>query len=115
MAVVMAGALALSGCGGSKDGGNSPAGEGPTLTVFAGSQTPIVANFNPYSPTLLPGTLGSIYEPLFFYNKADVGDPVPLLGEKSEWSDDGMSLKVTIRQPRKGIRVSVCITALPRT
>ena len=103
LAALMAGMLGLSACGGGggSAGGGDGKAEGPTLAIFAGSQTPIVANFNPYSPTLLPGTLGSIYEPLFFYNKADVQDPVPLLGEKFEWSDDGTAITITIR---KGVK-----------
>lgn len=115
-AALVAGVMGLSACSGSggatRNGSESPAGgessaategktEGPVLAVFAGSQTPIVANFNPYSPTLLPGTLGSIYEPLFFYNKADVGDPIPLLGTEYEWSEDGTSLKIGIREGAK--------------
>lgn len=102
--VLLAGSMALlaaCGGGGDKGGDGDKAGgsekEGPSLVVFSGSQTPIVSNFNPYSPTLLPGTLGSIYEPLFFYNKAAATEPVPLLAESAEWADDGMSLDIKIR------------------
>lgn len=91
--------------GASGDKGQSGAAEGgktgPTLTIFAGTQTPIVSNFNPYSPTLLPGTLGSIYEPLFYYNKAQADEPVALIGEKAEWADDGMSLDIDLRKDIK--------------
>ena len=91
--------LATSACGSNDNKGKGgEGGSGPTLAIFSGSQTPIVANFNPYSPTLLPGTLGSIYEPLFFYNKAKVGDPMPMLGESFEWSKDGKSLTVKLRK-----------------
>lgn len=72
--------------------------EGRPLVVWAGSQTPIVANFNPYSPTVLHAALGSIYQTLFFYNKAAAGDPVPMLGETAEWAEDGKSLTLKIRQ-----------------
>lgn len=102
----MAGSMGLlAACGGgsgSNAGGGGGEGEqkteGPTLVVFAGSQTPIVANFNPYSPTALPGTSGSIYEPLMFYNKAEDTDPIPFLAESFEWAEDGMSLDITIRE-----------------
>lgn len=104
----MAGSMGLlAACGGggtdSGDGGNGGDGssegktDGPTLVVFAGSQTPIVANFNPYSPTALPATSGSIYEPLVYYNKADATEPIPFLAESYEWAEDGMSLEITIR------------------
>lgn len=102
-AVLLASTMALlAGCSGenSDDAGEATgdsAKDGPSLVVFAGSQTPIVSNFNPYSPTLLPGTLGSIYEPLFFYNKAAATEPVPLLAESFEWAEDGMSMDITIR------------------
>ena len=102
-AALLAGTMALlAACSGetSDDGGESPGEsvkDGPSLVVFAGSQTPIVSNFNPYSPTLLPGTLGSIYEPLFFYNKAAATEPVPLLAESFEWAEDGMSMDIKIR------------------
>ena len=106
-AVLMAGSmglLAACGGGGTDDPGTSGSNgssdevtEGPTLVVFAGSQTPIVANFNPYSPTALPGTSGSIYEPLVYYNKAEATDPIPFLAESYGWAEDGMSLDITIR------------------
>lgn len=98
----------LAACGGggsgkSDAGGQSgePAKDGPTLAVFAGSQTPIVANFNPYTPTALHAAMGGIYEPLFFYNKVEEREPIPLLGESSEWSDDGMELTIKIRKDVK--------------
>ena len=42
--------------------------------------------------------MGSIYEPLFYYNKAQVEDPMPMLGESFEWAEDGTSMTVTIRE-----------------
>lgn len=107
VALLAASLTLVAACGGGVDKGvdNDQTGEspkdGPSLVVFSGSQTPIVSNFNPYSPTLLPGTLGSIYEPLFFYNKAAATDPVPLLAESFEWADDGMSMDISIRSDVK--------------
>lgn len=60
---------------------SGPAKEARTLRVWAGSQTPIVANFNPFAPTVLHAALGPIYEPLFFYNKTGAEAPTGLLGE----------------------------------
>lgn len=108
-ALIMASSLGLAACGGGDGGSDGADGgdnngteevktDGPTLAVFAGSQTPIVANFNPYSPTALSGTLGSIYEPLFFYNKAQPDDPTSMLGDSFEWNEDGTEMTVTIRE-----------------
>ncbi|WP_189668830.1 ABC transporter substrate-binding protein [Promicromonospora soli] len=68
-----------------------------TLNVWAGSATPIAANFNPYAPTVLHGALGPVYETLFFFNKAGSGDPEPMLGESFAWNEDGTVLTITIR------------------
>lgn len=64
------------------------------LRVWAGSETPIVANFNPFAPTALHAVFGPIYETLFYYNKAGGGDPTALLGESFEWNEDGTELTI---------------------
>lgn len=87
-----------SGTGTADQSGDPGKTDGPTLIVYAGSQTPIVANFNPYSPTALHAAMGGIYEPLFFYNKAEAREPIPLLGESAEWSEDGKELDIKIRE-----------------
>ena len=79
--------LGLSGC--ASGGGDSGDSEGRTLRVWAGSQTPIEANFNPFSPSVLHAALGPIYEPLFFYNKTADDAPAPMLGESFEYNEDG--------------------------
>jgi len=68
------------------------------LVVFAGSATPITANFNPYAPTVLHGALGPIYETLFHYNKTSADAPEPMLGESFEFSEDGTELTIKVRQ-----------------
>ncbi|WP_109210930.1 MULTISPECIES: ABC transporter substrate-binding protein [Microbacterium] len=89
--------IGLSGCagGGGDDSGDS---EGRTLRVWAGSQTPIEANFNPFSPTVLHAALGPIYEPLFFYNKTSDEAPQPMLGESFEYNEDGTVITVTLKE-----------------
>ena len=87
--------LGLSGCAGG--GGDDASSEGRTLRVWAGSQTPIEANFNPFSPSVLHAALGPIYEPLFFYNKTADEDPTPLLGESFEYNEDGTVITVTLK------------------
>lgn len=68
------------------------------LVVFAGSQSPITPNFNPYAPTVLHGALGPIYETLFHYNKTKAVDPEPMLGESFEFNEDGTELTIKLRQ-----------------
>lgn len=94
-------ALIVSGCSSDSNGGGGGGGgdaEGTVLNVWAGSQTPLVANFNPYSTGIQNGTLGPIYEPLFYYNRAASGDPVPMLGESFEFNEDGTQLTVKTRE-----------------
>ncbi|MEV5068487.1 ABC transporter substrate-binding protein [Microbacterium sp. LMI12-1-1.1] len=88
--------IGLSGCagGGGDDSGDS---EGRTLRVWAGSQTPIEANFNPFSPSVLHAALGPIYEPLFFYNKTADEAPAPMLGESFEYNEDGTVITVKLK------------------
>ncbi|MDQ7879849.1 ABC transporter substrate-binding protein [Microbacterium sp. QXD-8] len=89
--------IGLSGCagGGGDDGGDS---DGRTLRVWAGSQTPIEANFNPFSPSVLHAALGPIYEPLFFYNKTADEAPAPMLGESFEYNEDGTVITVKLKE-----------------
>ncbi len=97
VALVTGVTLMATGCSGSGNGdGEQTADGGRTLNVWAGSQTPIVANFNPYSPNPLHAANGAIYEPLFYYNKAQAGPPEPRLGESFEWSEDGTELTVKL-------------------
>ncbi|WP_067247411.1 ABC transporter substrate-binding protein [Microbacterium resistens] len=94
-------AIGLTGCstGGSGSGGS---GDGDrALRVWAGSQTPITANYNPFAPTVLHGALGPIYEPLFFYNKTADDKPVGLIGDSFEYNEDGTQITVTIKSGLK--------------
>jgi peptide/nickel transport system substrate-binding protein len=67
------------------------------LVIWAGSQTPITANFNPYAVGVLHVANGGVYETLFAYNKAADTEPMPLLGTDAAWNEDGTELTVTIR------------------
>ncbi|GAA4724060.1 ABC transporter substrate-binding protein [Isoptericola chiayiensis] len=68
------------------------------LVIWAGSQTPITANFNPYAVGVLHLANGGIYETLFAYNKAADTEPISMLGTGFEWNEDGTELTVTIRE-----------------
>ncbi|AZS41139.1 Oligopeptide-binding protein OppA [Microbacterium oxydans] len=92
-------ALGLTACGGGSDSGNADGDK--ALRVWAGSQTPIAANYNPFAPTVLHGALGPIYEPLFFYNKTADSEPVGLIGDSFEYNEDGTVITVTIKPDLK--------------
>lgn len=90
-------ALTLASCsGGGSDGTGSTGGGDATLVAYTGQAGDYQINFNPFSPSKIGG-LGTIYEPLFFFNKAQVTDPVPLLGTEQAWNEDGTVLTVTLR------------------
>lgn len=101
-AVALVTGVTMFAAGCSSSGGEKNEGGGGessrVLNVWAGTQTPMVANFNPYAPNPLHVTNGGIYEPLFFYNRAEAGDPTPRLGESYEWSEDGTELTIKIRE-----------------
>jgi peptide/nickel transport system substrate-binding protein len=71
--------------------------EGQTLRVWAGSQTPITANFNPFAPTVLHAALGPIYEPLFFFNKTGDDAPEGMLAESFEFNEDGTVITIKLK------------------
>src|SRR6478609_11711955 len=93
-------ALGLTACG-SGGSGDSDANGDRALRVWAGSQTPITANYNPFAPTVLHGALGPIYEPLFFFNKTADSEPVGLIGDSYEYNEDGTVITVTIKPDLK--------------
>ncbi|HWC23580.1 MAG TPA: ABC transporter substrate-binding protein [Flexivirga sp.] len=87
--------LLVTGCSGS-GGTGSPSGHASTLVAYTGQSGDYQINFNPYSPSSIGG-VGTIYEPLFFYNKAKASKPVPLLATKQSWNKSGTRLAVTLR------------------
>lgn len=90
-------ALALTACsgGGGDEGGGGDSDR--TLRVWAGSQTPITANFNPFAPTVLHGALGPILEPLFFFNKTADDAPDGMIGDSYEYNEDGTVITIKIK------------------
>jgi peptide/nickel transport system substrate-binding protein len=91
--------LLLSGCsggGGTSGGGTGGSGDS-TLIAYTGQAGDYQLNFNPFSPSQIAGP-GTIYEPLFFLNKAAAdAKPEPLLGTEYTWNDAGTELSVTLR------------------
>jgi peptide/nickel transport system substrate-binding protein len=98
VAAAIAGAAALgllvSACSGTS--GSSGSGGDSTLVAYTGQSGDYQINFNPFSPSRIGG-LGTIFESLFFYNKAEVSEPVPLLGTEQSWNEDGTVLSVALR------------------
>ncbi|MDP3951806.1 ABC transporter substrate-binding protein [Microbacterium sp.] len=91
-------ALGLTACsGGGGDGAGDGDGAASSLRVWAGSQTPITANFNPFAPTVLHGALGPILEPLFFFNKLADEPADGMIGESYEFNEDGTVITVKIK------------------
>ena len=87
--------LLLSGCT-SGGGGNAATGDA-TLIAYTGQAGDYQLNFNPFSPSQIAGP-GTIYEPLFFLNKAAADSkPEPLLGTEYAWNEAGTELSVTLR------------------
>lgn len=55
---------------------------------------------SPFNGNANPGTLGMVYEPLFFVNLNN-GQSTPLLGLSSAWNSDNTQLTVNLRQQVK--------------
>ncbi|MGM1017614.1 MAG: ABC transporter substrate-binding protein [Actinomycetota bacterium] len=94
--VLALGLTACSGGGGGEGDGNADSDR--PLRIWAGSQTPITANFNPFAPTVLHGALGPILEPLFFFNKTSDTEPDGMIGESYEYNEDGTVITVMIKE-----------------
>lgn len=94
-------ALGLTACSGGGGGDASGDDSGQTLRVWAGSQTPITANFNPFAPTVLHGALGPVLEPLFFFNKLADDPAEGMIGESYEYNEDGTVITVKVKPDLK--------------
>ncbi|WP_432496859.1 ABC transporter substrate-binding protein [Kineococcus auxinigenes] len=87
-------ALLATGCSGSDDAASD---RSTTLVAYTGQAGDYQFNFNPYAPSSIGGQ-GTVFESLFFINKAQESDPVPLLGTEYSWNEDGTQLSVTLRE-----------------
>lgn len=97
VAAVAALALTLGACSAGGGGNDS---EDRALRVWSGNQTPVEANFNPFSPTALT-VMGPVFESLFLFNKAADTEPVGLIGDSYEFNEDGTQLTVTLKDDLK--------------
>jgi peptide/nickel transport system substrate-binding protein len=90
-------ALALAGCSSSSASGSS----GRYVNIYTGNPGAIPQNFNPFSSSVYwsptGAILGSVYEPLFYYNTAKNEPPQPWLAKSFTVSPDGKTYDVTLR------------------
>ena len=94
--VLVVAALAVAACG---DSGAGKSGGGAavdaTLVAYTGQSSDYQINFNPFASSI--GGLGTIFEPLFFYNTLRAAEPEPRLGTAYTWNADGTQLSITLR------------------
>ena len=87
--------VVLSACGGGttvhKTNQNS------SLTLLANASGDYPRNFNPYSPSVIGGTQGFIYETLLAFNRLN-GDVKPWLAASYELASDATSITFHLRQ-----------------
>ncbi|MDA8194854.1 MAG: ABC transporter substrate-binding protein [Thermaerobacter sp.] len=92
------GVLTIAGCGATTP--THTAAPSQPLMVIPGLNGAFQDNFNPYSPSALSGTLGLIYQPLFYFNLVGT-QTYPLLGQSYAWSNQNRTLTVTLRSGAK--------------
>lgn len=95
-AASIAGLALVVGCTGGADDGNESGL--PPLTIHANSTNTYQANFNPFSPAMLHGTRGFVYEPLMLNTPMRPGESMPWLAESQEFNDDGTVVTFTLRE-----------------
>ncbi|WP_410813880.1 ABC transporter substrate-binding protein [Micromonospora sp. 067-2] len=96
-AIVSVSALLVAATACSSSNTSGKGGGDVTLNLPGGDQS--TENFNPFSPTRIPGTDGFLYEPLFFYNniKGLADKPLGNLGDSFSWNSAGTELTVTVK------------------
>lgn len=95
MGVVAAvvGAAGLTACGAASNQRTTAA----PLVVLPSPIGSYSRNFNPFSPTDLPGTTGLVYQDLFYFNPLK-NQTYPMLGRSFAWSGHGTVLSVNLRK-----------------
>jgi peptide/nickel transport system substrate-binding protein len=100
IATVAVVALAITGCSPSQSSGTSGS-SGRFVNIYTGNPGAIPQNFNPFSGSVYwsptGAILGSVYEPLFYYNTAKNEAPQPWLAKSFTTSADGKTYDVTLR------------------
>ena len=90
--------MALAACGGSNNTTTHKRPAHPnSLTLLANEQDAYTQNFNPYSPGVISGTQGLIYETLLYVNRLD-GSVKPWLASHYQLASDAKSITFQLRQ-----------------
>ncbi len=87
--------VVLAACGGSTT--VHKANQNSSLTLLANASGDYPRNFNPYSPSVISGTQGFIYETLLAFNRLN-GDVKPWLAASYELASDATSITFHLRQ-----------------
>jgi len=89
--------IVLAACGGSSGTAQLKRPAHPnSLTMLANEQDAYTQNFNPYSPGVISGTQGLIYETLLYVNRLD-GSVKPWLASSYELASDAKSITFHMR------------------
>src|SRR5579864_1733361 len=90
--------VVLAACGGSNTTTTHGRPAHPnSLTLLANEQDAYTQNFNPYSPGVISGTQGLIYETLLYVNRLD-GSVKPWLASSYQLASDAQSITFHLRQ-----------------
>ena len=87
----------LAACGGSSTATHHRPAHPNSLTLLANEQDAYTQNFNPYSPGVISGTQGLIYETLLYVNRLD-GSVQPWLASSYKLASDAQSITFHLRQ-----------------
>jgi peptide/nickel transport system substrate-binding protein len=94
-ALLLAGALALTGCAGNGETGGDLDGA-QLLTIPREDLATFTRNFNPFSPNTAPMTQQAVYEPMLVFNPAD-STTTPWLATEWKEAKDGTGITFTLR------------------
>jgi peptide/nickel transport system substrate-binding protein len=89
--------VVLAACGGTATSKPKRPAHPNSLTMLANEQDAYTRNFNPYSPGVISGTQGLIYETLLNINRLD-GSIKPWLASSYELASDAQSITFHLRQ-----------------
>src|SRR5215470_4358117 len=87
----------LAACGGAATSTSKKPLHPNSLTLLANQQDAYTQNFNPYSPGVISGTQGLIYETLLRVNRLD-GSIKPWLASSYDLASDAKSITFHLRQ-----------------